>query len=85
MRLLRQGNKEVSQLALELGVASNKLYRWKDEIGQHGDNAFPGPGVRKRTTSTKGATQGLEAKVKRLREDNEILKKAAIYFARELE
>lgn len=85
VRMLRQGDKEVSQLALELGVARNKLYRWKEEIEQHGDDAFPGSGLRKRSTATKGTTQGLEAEVKRLREENEILKKAAIYFARELD
>jgi transposase len=46
VRLLEQGDKEASQLARELGVARNRLYKWKDEIDQHGAAAFPGKGKR---------------------------------------
>ena len=79
VRLLLQGDKETAQLARELGVARNKLYLWKDEVEKHGDNAFPGPGNRKRSTTAKVSTSELEAEVKRLREENEILKKAGGY------
>ena len=82
VRLLEQGDKEGSQLARELGVARNKLYRWKDEIARHGASAFPGIGNRN-GRSKSNDTVALKAEIKRLREENEILKKAAIFFAKE--
>lgn len=80
--LLERGDKETSQLARELGIRRNQLYKWKAEIDQHGGDAFPGKGGRPKTGIND--TSALEAEVKRLREENEILKKAAMYFAREL-
>jgi len=82
VRLLEQGNKEAAQLARELGVKRNQLYKWQMEVQQYGNQAFPGQGQRQRPKGT-DATRVLHAEVKRLREENEILKKAALYFARE--
>lgn len=82
VRLLAQGDKEASQLARELGVARNRLYKWKDELDQHGPSAFPGTGNRN-GRSAKNDVSVLKAENKRLREENEILKKAAMFFARE--
>jgi transposase len=81
VRLLRIGGKDIAQLARELGVRRNQLYKWKAEIESHGDQAFPGSG---RRAKEKSHAHDLETEVKRLREENEILKKAAAYFAREL-
>ena len=83
VRLLEQGDKEASQLARELGVARNKLYRWKEEIDRYGEQAFPGKGSRQNTSKHQDNTAALRAENRRLREENEILKKAAIFFARE--
>lgn len=82
VRLLEQGDKDASQLSRELGVARNKLYLWKEEIDRHGDLAFPGIGNRN-GRAKKNDTAELKAEIKRLREENEILKKAAIFFAKE--
>jgi transposase len=82
VRRLEQGDIEGAQLARELGVARNKLYQWREEVHTHGEAAFPGQG--RRSQATKG-TAALEAEIKKLREENEILKKAAIFFARESE
>lgn len=82
VRLLEQGDKEASQLARELGVARNKLYRWKEEIDRHGESAFPGIGNRNGRAKNND-TAVLKAEIKKLREENEILKKAAIFFAKE--
>jgi len=80
--LLEQGDKESSQLARELGVRRNQLYKWKKEIDEHGETAFPGQGGRPKKRSN-NETALLKAELKKLREENEILKKAAIYFAKE--
>jgi transposase-like protein len=80
VRRLQQDDIEGAQLARELGIARNKLYLWKAELETHGDAAFPGQGGRTRKSDD---TTALKAEVKKLREENEILKKAAIYFAKE--
>lgn len=79
VRLLEAGQKPAADLARELGVARNKLYRWQKEITQRGPEAFPGTGRR----SAKEMDE-LRRENARLKEENEILKKAATYFAREL-
>ena len=81
VRLLEQGDKEAAQLARELGIRRNQLYKWKAEIDERGAQAFPGKG---RGARAEPPVRDLEAENKRLREENEILKKAAAYFAREL-
>jgi len=82
VRLLEQGDKEAAQLARELGIRRNQLYKWKTEIDAHGSSAFPGSGRRQKPQDE---TAQLKKKVARLEEENEILKKAARYFARESE
>jgi transposase len=82
VRLFEQGDKEAAQLARELGVRRNQLYKWQKEIHAHGEAAFPGQG-RRNNKSSGDDTRALKADLQKLREENEILKKAAIYFARE--
>ena len=78
--LLNKGDKKASQLARELGIRRNQLYKWKEEIDSYGEKAFPGHGRRPKPQDD---TTQLQAELKKLREENEILKKAAIYFAKE--
>lgn len=82
VRLLAQGDKASSQLARELGIRRNQLYKWKAEVDSHGASAFPGKGGRPRKAGSDD-TAALEAEIRHLKEENEILKKAAIFFARE--
>lgn len=81
VRLLEKQEKDASQLARELGVRRNQLYKWQKEIEDHGDDAFPGKG---RRPVKQDETASLRAKIKRLEQENEILKKAAVYFAKEI-
>lgn len=81
VRLLKSGEKPAADVARELGVRRNQLYKWRDELQDKGaDSAFPGHGRRR------GADAEL-ARLKRenelLKEENAFLKKTAIYFARE--
>ena len=84
VRLLEQGDKETAQLARELSVARNKLYQYKNEIDRHGTSAFPGTESCNGRAKINDATL-LKAENKWLREESEILKKVAIFFARELD
>ena len=47
VRLLEEGKKSASDLARELGVRRNQLYKWKDTFDKNGSDAFPtGNGVK---------------------------------------
>ncbi len=82
-RLLEEGRKPAADLARELGIRRNQLYKWKEAIDQEGGNAFPGSG---RRTAGRSETENarLRRELDQVREENEILKKAAAFFAREL-
>lgn len=79
VRLLEAGQKPAAELARELGVPRNKLYRWQKEIAKYGAKVFPGAGRRSAAELDRLRQENL-----RLKEENDILKKAATYFAREL-
>ena len=82
VRLLSEGHKPATEIALELGVRRNQLYKWRDQLEQTGDVARPKRGRPKKSEQSE-ATHLREENC-RLREENDILKKAAAYFAREL-
>ena len=84
MRLLNEGKKKSADLARELGIKRNQLYKWKDEVDMQGDAAFPGHGRRAATESQAAENARLKRELARAEEENEILKKAAAFFAREL-
>jgi len=81
VRLLETSNKLPSDLARELGVRRNQLYKWKDQLSRRGDNAFPGHG--RRAVSSDEMTR-LRQELEQVKEERDILKKAAAYFAKEL-
>ena len=85
VRQLEIGEKSPSDLAKELGIPRNKLYRWQEEIAGKGESAFPGRSnnrVSKDRLSAENAQ--LKKELAQAREENEILKKAAAFFARDL-
>lgn len=88
VRLLDLGEMPAAQVARELGIRRNQLYKWREQLRRGGDRAFSGPGRRPRSEAgpeTAGAEIArLKREVAELREERDILKKAAAYFAREL-
>ena len=84
VRLMEEGKKPPAELARELGLRRNQLYKWKEKADQHGINAFPGAGRRVSSVSEAGETVRLKRELEKLKEENEILKKAAAFFAREM-
>ncbi len=81
VRLLDAGEKPPADLARELGVRRNQLYKWKEEVAKHGADAFPGMG---RRSAAKDELARLRKELERVKEERDILKKAAAYFAKEL-
>jgi transposase-like protein len=81
VRLLNKGERPAAELARELGVDRNRLYKWQEEVVGRGEAAFPGPG---RAVNDKDAEIAqLKCELERVTEERDILKKAALYFAKE--
>ena len=80
VQLLESGSRPGSELARELGIARNQLYKWQTELRARGTGAFPGPGARKERNTE---MTGVKREHARVTEERDILKKAAMYFAKE--
>jgi len=81
VELLENRDKPATELARELGVRQNQLYKWREQLLQKGDAAFKGSG--RPPKDQQSEVSRLKAENKRLQEEVEILKKAARYFAKE--
>ncbi len=62
VRLITEGGISLAQVSRDLDVNQNVLRRWKQELEQHGSEAFPGQGV------------PIEQELARLRRENEVLR-----------
>ena len=82
IRLLESGEKPGADIARELGIRRNMLYKWQQQLNVKAGEAFKGAGRKPKSESSD--VDRLQAENARLREEVEILKKAAAYFAREL-
>jgi transposase len=81
VRLLKAGDRPAAAVARELGIPRNRLYKWAQDLEKKGTTAFVGSG---RPKASGDELAVLKRENARLKEENEILKKAAAYFAREL-
>jgi len=84
VRLMEEGKKPAAELARELGLRRNQLYKWKEKTDKHGGSAFPGHGRRSAAGPEAEENARLKRELAKVKEENEILKKAAAFFAREL-
>lgn len=83
VRLLALGQKPPTQLAMELGVARNQLYKWRDQLQTTGtEQAFRGPG--RKPLDEQSEIERLKRELKKVTEERDILKKAAAYFAKDV-
>ena len=73
--------KQPSDLARELGVRRKQLYKWKDQLSRRGEQAFPGHGRRE---ASRDEVTRLRQELEQVKQERDILKKAAAYFAKEL-
>lgn len=77
VRLARSGERSVSALARELGVSPQTLTNW---VAQDGIDRGERPGL---STDERARLRELERENRILREEREILRKAAGFFAQE--
>jgi transposase len=82
IRLLNEKEKPVAEIARELGIKRTLLYRWRDDVNKNGDKALKKSGRPKKEEMSE--LSRLRQENKDLREERDILKKAAAYFAKDL-
>ena len=80
VRMVVQEGRKSSEVSRELNLPPNMLYLWKRQYMEDHQEAFSGNGKLK---SKDEYISQLERENKRLKDERDILKKAAIYFARE--
>jgi transposase len=81
LRLMESSGKPAADLARELGVRRNQLYKWKEQLDRRGRQVFRGPGKHPESVDEVGR---LKRELEKVKEERDILKKAAAYFAKEL-
>jgi len=79
VQLVLSGKKPRSQIARELGVRSDLLFRWQKALAPRSTAASESENA----SSTERRIRELERENAILREEREILKKAAAFFAKE--
>ena len=83
VRLMKESNRPSSDIAAELGIRRNQLYKWKEQLEVKGAESLTSKRGRPKKENQSELTT-LRQENDQLREEVEILKKAAVYFAKEL-
>jgi transposase len=76
--LTRQPGSCAAQIARDIGVNANQLYRWRVELDAHGKKSFPGAGV-----ARDQEVLALKRELARVKKERDFLRDAAAFFARE--
>ena len=78
VRLILEERHPLSEVARDLDLDPKMLRRWRDELAQEGNSAFPGKGHQK---PEQEELHRLQREIERLRQEREILKKALAIFS----
>ena len=80
VKLVTDSDLTVVEVAQDLGIHPNTLYRWVSQFGENPEEAFPGKG---KQTSEAEQLRLLKRENQRLRMERDILKKAMAIFSKE--
>jgi len=78
VRLITQKGYSIAEASRNLGVEYSVLRRWKKQLADDPQNAFPGKGQLKAADQE---LRALQRELQRVKEERDILKKALAYFA----
>jgi transposase len=81
LKHLELSGKSVTEVASDLGVKRDRLYKWRIEAQERGDVAFPGKG-RQGLTEAEAEVLKLKKQLKNAQEERDILKKAVAIFSK---
>jgi transposase len=79
VRLVQQSDRPISDIARDLGVRRELLYKWQRELEADPQSAFPGKGNLK---PEQDQLRQLQQELKRVTEERDILKKALAFFSK---
>ena len=75
LRMMDESDRPASEIAMKLGIRRNQLYKWKEQLKKKG----------RPKKEDQSELSKVKQELKRLQEENEILKKAAVFFAKQLD
>jgi transposase len=78
VRLSETGEKSAAQVARDLGIPPQQLYKWRAELRGHGSAAFPGAGQ----LHADAEVAQLRRELAQVQQERDILKKALAIFSR---
>lgn len=81
IQLVESSEKTFSEIAENLGIRSDLLYRWRKEAMARGELAFPGKG-KEALTSQEKEIRELKKRLKDAEMERDILKKAMAIFSK---
>jgi transposase len=79
VRLSRESGRSVSGVARDLGISENVLYRWRGQLVEGGEAAFPGKGHQ---SGEPEELRRLHRQLAEVTEERDILKKALAVLSR---
>jgi transposase len=80
IRLSNEGTRSVAEVAADLGLSAEQLYRWRRVFAKSGATSFPGKG---NINSADEELVRLKRELKQVKEERDFLKKATAFFAKE--
>lgn len=78
VRLAQTSGKPMTQIARELGISDASIHQWRQELAEHGLEAFPGSGHQ---TALEEENRRLKRELERARQERDILKKTVSIFS----
>ena len=81
VQMVREQGLTVGQVCRDMGLVDSAVRRWLAQVDAEQAGQ---PGIGKPLTAEQQRIRQLEAENRQLREDNDLLKKASAFFAREL-
>jgi transposase len=82
VRMIEESDRSVAEIAREMGIHSNVLYRWHHQYLSEADQAFPGKG---RLKPAEEELRKLRRELEVVRQERDILKKALAVFSRHVD
>ena len=82
VRMMTDSDKTPAQIARELKIHRNQLYKWKEQLK---GNGVVSAGSKSRPANGTSELTRLRQELQRVKEERDIFKKAAAYFAKEIE
>ena len=81
VRTIREQGLSISQVCRDMNLGESAVRRW---VEQYEEESAGRPGVGKPLTAEQQRIRQLETENRQLKSDNDLLKKASAFFAREL-